>query len=194
MPGCVSFYVFVQIEEAQMRFLNRAVSLLSRNASDVRGTASAGRCRARIEIETLENRDLLSVAGVTLQFGNLAITGQKASGNVAKVWVDSATHDVAVSLNGQSEEFTPSQVTSITYKSGTGGGDSFINSTGVTSLDYGYGGHNSFTGGTGFNYVYDFGNNNTFTAEGGVSDVWTDYGSGDSIVKVAGASVTVYAS
>jgi hypothetical protein len=141
----------------------------------------------------LERRELLSIQGVTLQYGNLAITGTKSSGNTAQVWIDPATHNVAVSLNGQSEEFAASKVFSVTYKSGSNGGDTFVNNTSMTTLDYGYGGGNHFTGGTGFNYVYLFGNKNVFTTQGGVSDVWEHGGTGDSIVNPKGYSVTVYA-
>jgi hypothetical protein len=145
-------------------------------------------------LETLENRNLLSIAGVTLKYGNLSITGTQSSGNVAEVWIDSTTHKVAVSLNEKSEEFSASQVSNITYTSGANGGDTFTNNTSLTSVDYGHGGSNKFTGGTGSNFVYFFGNNNTYTAQGGISDVWEDYGSGDIIVNPEHASVTVYAS
>src|SRR5262249_24445717 len=118
-----------------MRFLNRIIRSLS--VSD-RGTALNGRRRSRFGLETLEGRDLLSIAGVALQYGNLAITGTKASGNVAKVWIDSSTHNVAVSFNWQTEEFAASKVVNVTYKSGSRGGDTFVNSTGMTTLVYAF--------------------------------------------------------
>ena len=177
-----------------MQFLRRVIGSLSSDPRAHRGAASTGRRRSRIELETLESRDLLSIAGVTLQYGNLAITGTQSSGNAAHVWIDPSTHNVEVSLNGQSEEFTAAQVSNITYKSGAQGGDAFVNDTGLTSLAYGYGGSNQFTGGTGYNYIYFFGNNNTYTAEeGSISAVWEGHGKGDKIVNPYHASVTVYA-
>jgi hypothetical protein len=175
-----------------MRFLIQIIGRFSSKSQRRSVTAFAGRRRPPIECQMLENRDLLSIAGVALRFGNLAITGTQASGNIAQVWIDPATHNLAVSLNGQSEEFAPNQVASITYNSGASGGDTFVNKTGLTTLAHGYGGNNHFTGGTGYTYLYFFGNNNSYNATGGVSDVWEDYGVGDVITKAPGASVTVY--
>src|SRR5262249_50275889 len=153
-------------KEPQMRFLRRAIRSAISGFPHHRPRRSAGLRRLPIEFESMEERKLLSIPGVTLRYGNLAITGTLSTGNVAKVWVDPANHYVAVSLNGQWEEFKPSLVTSVTYKSGSKGGDTFVNNTNLTNQNYGYGGHNHFTGGTGFNYVYLFGNYNAFTAQG----------------------------
>ena len=162
-----------------MRSLSQVLGSLASDSQVHRITPAHRRHHARMALETLEGRNLLSIAGVTLQFGNLAITAPKASGNVAEVRIDPKTHNVEVSLNGQSEEFAASKVFSVTYKGGVDGGDTFVNDTSLTTLDYGYGGDNNFTGGTGYNYVYFDGNDNTYTADAGVSDVWKDYGSGD---------------
>jgi hypothetical protein len=175
-----------------MQFLSRMIGYFSSDSRAQGGTSSSGRRRSRIALETLENRDLLSIPGVTLQYGNLAITATKSSGNTAKVWIDSTNHNVAVSLNGQSEEFTASQVTSITYKSGANGRDTFVNNTGLTNQDYGYGGGNSFTGGTGYNYIYMFGNNNTLNVQGGVNVAWEGHGSGDVFNNPHHSSLTIY--
>jgi hypothetical protein len=175
-----------------MRFLRGVISSVSSESRANREAPSSRRRRSRIELESLENRALLSITGVKLQFGNLAITAPKSSGNVAQVWIDPATHNVAVSLNGQSEEFAASSVTSITYKSGANGGDTFTNNTKLTNQDYGYGGNNHFTGGTGYSYIYFFGNNNNYAAHGGVNVVWKAHGTGDVIQNGVGASLTVY--
>ena len=132
-----------------MRFLSRVITSRAGDSRSHRATASTDRRRARIGVESLETRNLLSIAGVTLQYGNLAITGTHSSGNVAKVWMDSATHNVAVSLNGQSEEFDASKVGNVTYTSGRSGGDTFVNSTKLTSLVFAHGSGNHVTGGTG---------------------------------------------
>ena len=81
-------------------------------------------------LETLEDRSLLSVPGVTVAYGNLTIQAPSGShGNVATVSIDPSNHDVKVWFNGQSEEFSPSSVCNITYMGGSGGGDKFTNKT-----------------------------------------------------------------
>jgi len=131
-------------------------------------------------LETLEARGLLSIAGVSLVYGNLAITATHASGNVAQVSIDPATHNVQVSLNGQSEEFGANQVYNVTYKGSSGGGDTFTDNTSLVSLEYGYGGNNHFTGGSSFNFVYFFGNSNSFNGPAGsISDVFQHGGQND---------------
>jgi hypothetical protein len=134
-----------------------------------------------MELESLEGRALLSgVPGVSLQFGNLAITATKASGNIAMVQIDTVTKNVEVTLNGNTEEFAPSLVANITYKGGSNGSDSFTDNTGLVSLAYGYGGNNTFTGGTSYNYVYFHGNDNIFNAPtGSISDVFENSGVDD---------------
>jgi hypothetical protein len=154
-----------------------------------------GRRLSPIDVERLETRDLLSIAGVTLQFGNLAITAPNSSHNTAIVSIDTSNHNnVKVTLNGASEEFSPSLVANITYKGGSGGNDTFTDSTNLVSLAYGYGGNNNFTGGGSYNYVFFYGNNNSFTAvgAGSISDVFENGGTGDTIHNPDGATVQVY--
>jgi len=132
-----------------------------------------------------------AIPGVSLTYGNLSIKAPNPSGNVAAV---SIAHDnnLLVTLNGQSEEFSVTGIYNITYTGGSQGGDQFTNNTNLVSLEYGYGGNNTFTGGTNFNYVYFQGNNNTFSAQvGAISDVFEDYGTGD-IINKNGATVQVY--
>ena len=132
-----------------------------------------------MELESLEGRALLSVGvpGVSLQFGNLAITATLSSHNTAVVQIDSSTKNVEVTLNGNTEEFAPSLVANITYKGGSGGFDSFADHTGLVSLAYGWGGNNTFTGGTSYNYVYFHGNGNIYNAPAGsISDVFENLG------------------
>ena len=137
-------------------------------------------------------RALLSIAGVSFLGGNIQITATKAGGNVAEVSVDPATHNILVSLNGQSEEFTASTVGSVTYKGGMSGGDSFTNNTGLWEVAYGHGGHNNFTSGTGsYNLVYLNGNDNTYTAQAYSSSTLYEAGTGDIINKGTGAKVAV---
>jgi len=142
------------------------------------------RQRSRIELESLEGRDLMSnIPGVSLHWGNLAITATHTSGNVAVVQIDPSTQKVEVTLNGNTEEFAAGLVANITYKGGSGGSDSFTDDTSLVSLDYGYGGNNTFTGGSSYNYVYFHGSGNTYNAQyaGSISDVFENGGTGDTI-------------
>jgi len=166
-----------------MRFFRNFRGSVS-EGSQARNRRSAGQRRSPIGLETLEGRALMSgIPGVSLTFyGNLSITAPKTSGNAALVQIDPSTKNVEVTLNGQSEEFTASSVHSVTYTSGSGGHDTFTNNTGVTELAYGNGGNNNFTGGTAVNVVYFTGNTNTYYGQAGsTSDVFKDYGQGDTI-------------
>ena len=134
----------------------------------------------------------MSVPGISLSYGNLAIQAPKASGNVAKVWIDSSTHNVDVSFNGQSESFTASSVSNITYKGGSGGGDTFTNSTSLMSYEYGFGSHNNFTGGSNFNYVYFYGTGNTYNAQKGSFTDMFEIGGSDTINNPTKAGMQIY--
>jgi hypothetical protein len=177
------------LQEYPMRFPSRLSGLISiaRHARPRRSPA--------FRLERLENRDLLAaVAGVSLTYGNLEIQAPKPGGNTAAVAIDPVNHNIKVTLNGLSEEFTSSQVYNITYVGGASGGDTFVDNTSLVSLDYGYGGNNNFTGGSGYNYVFFYGNNNTFNGAAGVySDVFEDGGASDSVVQnAANNNVAMY--
>jgi hypothetical protein len=165
-----------------MRFLSRRRGLV-RVASGARQEhRSAGRRRLPMALETLETRSLMSVPGVSLAFGNLVIAAPTGShGNVAEVSIDPSNHDVQVSFNGQSEEFSPSKVSSVTYVGGTGGGDTFTNNTSLVSLEFGFGQNNNFTGGTSDNYVFFFGGNNTYNEPAGSFNEVFEIGGSDTI-------------
>lgn len=179
-----------------MRFFHRVAGSGSEGSRDRHQRRSNGGRRSGIGCETLEGRALLSnIPGVSLMYGNLSITAPKSSGNVAEVSIDPSTHNVKVSLNGQSEEFSASQVYNITYVGGSGGGDTFTNDTNLVELAYGYGGHNDFTGGTSYNFVYLYGNDNTYDAQAGslFSDVFEDGGTGDTVSDPPGSPVQTFA-
>jgi len=147
-------------------------------------------------LETLETRNLMSVSGVSLSFGNLVIQAPtSSSGNVAKVWIDPSTHNVDVSFNGQSEAFSPGQVKSVSYVGGRGGGDTFTDDTSLVSTEYGYGANNNFTGGTSYNYVYFYGGGNTYNAQAGSCTDVFEIGGSDTINNHYGAviQISVYA-
>ena len=174
--------------------MRRLAQIIGRATEGGRGRRrDAGGHRPRLGCEALEGRSLLTIAGVSLVYGNLQILAPKASGNVVQVSIDSANHDIKVTLNGQSEEFVARQVSSVSYRGGSGGGDTFVNHTSLVELAYGFGGNNKFTGGTGYNYIHLYGNNNTYTAQvGSFSDVWEDGGTGDVINRPAGATIQRY--
>jgi hypothetical protein len=176
-----------------MRFLSRIMGFVPAASRARQERRSTGRRRSRIELETLEGRALMTgIAGVSVSYGNLLIQPTQASGNTAVVSI-APDQNLQVTLNGQSEEFSPSAISSITYYGGSGGGDSFTNATNLTSLEYGYGSGNNFTGGTGFNYAFFYyGSGNTFNAQGGsVNDVFEVFGS-DAVNNPDNALVQVY--
>ena len=91
-----------------MRFLNRIIGSGVKNPCNPcarQRRRSALPRGSRIEIESLESRNLLSIGGVTLSYGELSIVAPLLSGNKAAVSIDPTNQDVKVSLNGQSEEF-----------------------------------------------------------------------------------------
>jgi hypothetical protein len=138
-----------------------------------------GRSRQpQLHLETLESRDLKTagIPGVSLSGGLLSITGTQLSGNTAIVSIDPTNQMVRVNLNGDSEEFAPSQISAVFYNGGQGGGDTFVNSTNLLAIEYGWGGNNTFTGGTNDDYMFMFGDNNTVTDRGGFAVAYTHGG------------------
>ena len=114
-----------------MRFCRRIMGLVSEGSRIRPQRRSGSRARSPIELQRLEGRDLLSIAGVSLKYGVLAIQAPKANGNSAVVQM--AGSNVQVTLNGASETFSPSLVASITYMGGSGGGDTFTDNTSIAS-------------------------------------------------------------
>ncbi len=177
-----------------MRILSRFLGVGPVGSRARRRRLSADRHRSPMGLEPLEGRELMSLAGVSVTYGNLLIKAPLASHNTAQVSIDSSNQYVKVTLNGSSEEFNPSSVPvyNITYVGASGGGDTFTDSTSLPSLDSGYGGNNTFTGGSGYNYVYFWGNDNTYNGQSSImSDVWENYGSGDTI-NSKGGNVNIY--
>jgi hypothetical protein len=178
-----------------MSFLSRIMGSIPTGSRVRKELRSAGRRCSRLELGRLESRDLMSgIAGVSLTYGNLTIESPKTSGNTAIVSIDPSTKNVEVTLNGQSEEFSPSLVDNITYVGGAGGGDTFTDNTSLVSLDYGYGSGNTFTGGSSYNYVFFYGGDNTFNGvKGSVSDVFED-GYTNDLINADGGIVQQYSS
>jgi len=133
--------------------------------------------RLQARVEGLESRNLMSVGGgISLTAGTITIAANLPKGNTAQVSIDPANHDVKVTLNGNSEEFAPSLVTTVYYSGAAGGGDTFVNSTSITGIEYGWGGNNTFTGGSGQDYMFLWGNGNTAHDDGGFAVAFTHGG------------------
>jgi hypothetical protein len=148
-------------------------------------TKTVRRRQPQLNLEALEARDLktVGVPGVSLANGMLSITGTQFSGNTAAVSIDPTNQMVKVTLNGASQEFAPSLVAAVFYNGGYGGGDTFANSTNIMAIEYGWGGHNNFTGGSGDDYMFLWGDDNTVTDTGGVAVAYTHGGRGDNIAN-----------
>lgn len=179
-----------------MRFLSRIVGPVSAVIDARRPRGSVQRRRPSVAVETLEGRALLTgLAGVSVSYGTLEILAPKLSGNVAAVSIDPSNNFVKVTLNGQSEEFNPSVTTisSVMFLGGKGGGDTFTDDTRLATREYGYGSGNTFTGGTGLNYVYFLSAGNTYLTQNAssVSDVF-EYGGSDSIKNTTDSVVQIY--
>jgi len=145
-------------------------------------------------VESLEGRELLSgnIPGVSFSFGALTITGTQASHNSAQVSIDPSNGMVKVSLNGQAVEYNKSSIWSMNYTGGQGGWDSFINDTSLTETVTMYGGNNTSLGGSSWNSVNLWGDNNTYDARGAASYVFTYNGPNDKITPYS--AVAVFAS
>ena len=177
-----------------MRFLSRIIGPAAKTSRARQERSPHLRRRSRIDLESLESRDLMtSIPGVSVYCGNLAIVAPLHSGNQASVSIDTTNHNyVKVALNGQSKEFAPNLVTSVTYEGGYGGKDTFANDTNLVTLAYGFGSGNAYTGSSGCNYVYFWGTNNTYNAQAGsLSDVF-EIGGTDTINNPDGATVYIY--
>jgi hypothetical protein len=154
----------------------------------------ARRRRAAIGVEPLEGRKLLSadIPGVSLQSGALSIAATMADHNTARVAIDPANGMVEVTLNGRSVEYDRGAIWSTGYTGGQGGWDTFVNDTDLTATVTMYGGNNTGLGGSTWNTVKLWGDNNSYDARGGASYVFAYNGPNDRIAPYG--DVTVFAS
>ena len=164
-----------------MQFFSRVFGAASKTSRVRRADRSPRSRCSQIGVESLEGRDLMSdIPGVSNQGGVLVITATQADHNTAIVSNDQ-NGNVQVTLNGNSEMFPAGTVWTICYSGGQGGGDTFINNTGLTEMAVRYGGGNHFVGGSSWNLVDLWGDNNSFDAQGGASEVFTYNGPNDQI-------------
>jgi hypothetical protein len=128
-------------------------------------------------VEGLESKKLLTGgSGVSLANGMLSIVAPMQSGNTASVSIDNANGNVQVILNDTTQEFAASQVNAIYYNGGLGGHDTFVNATSIMSIDFGWGGNNNFSGGTGADYMFVWGDGNSVHDAGGGAVAFTHRG------------------
>jgi len=127
-------------------------------------------------VDGLESRNLLTAAPISLANGVLQITAPLNSGNKVSVSMDAANNAVKVTLDGTTQEFAASQVSELFYVGGGGGGDTYTNSTNITSVDVGYAGDNTFTGGTGTDVMFLYGDGNSAIDSGGLTVAFTNGG------------------
>jgi hypothetical protein len=158
-----------------MRLSTLFSGLRSRSSHITSGGRNLRRRLPQLNLETLEARDL-KTAGVSLANGMLMISGTQFSGNSAAVWINPTNNMLDVKLNGSTQEFAPSQVNAVFYNGGMGGGDTFTNSTSILAIEYGWGGHNTFTGGSGQDYMFLWGEGNTVHDSGGFAVAYTHGG------------------
>lgn len=90
--------------------------------------------------------------------GTLTINPPLPGGNagIASVVGD----QLVVTLNGESQAFPLADVRAIFYNGAKGGGDTFVNATGLLGIHYGWNGRNTFTAGSHQDYCFLWGNDN----------------------------------
>ena len=165
-----------------MQFFNRLFGFDSIVSRPRREARHHRRHQATFTLEGLEDRDLKSnIPGVTMQYGVIGITATQGSGNSASVSIDHSNQMVKVSLNGQSVEYNQGDVYTVNFSGSQGGSDTFTNNTSLTELAYGNGGNNHFKGGSSWNMIYLYGDNNSFDARGTSSYVFAYNGPNDNI-------------
>jgi hypothetical protein len=104
------------------------------------------------------------------------------SGNSAEIHPDSAGGAFDITVNGQAFVEQNTGILAVYYAGSFGGQDTFVNSTNLMAIDYGWGGGNNFrTEGTGPTYAFLFGGGNTFTVSAGDFGVAYTHGGDDNI-------------
>lgn len=167
-----------------MLFLNRLIGTASQAPRTRPEDRSQRRRRAQFSLETLEGRELKTVANY---YGQVLI---QASQDYAETSIQKTENGtVEVVSDNESYVFDASEVTSITYVGSFGGGNTFINNTDYTTIVMTYTGNNNIQAGRGFNLLYLTGDNNNYHTDGYTSLVYT-YGrnnniSGDNLYHIA---------
>jgi hypothetical protein len=151
----------------------------------------ARRNRARVGVEAMEERNLLS--DISVQWGQLVINAPQSSGNQVYIWNDANGRNLDVWLNHQFYQFDRSQVYWVNYNGGSSGGDFLENDAGLNMAATMNGGGNTLLGSwSAYNYVVLWGDYNTYDARGGASNVYAYGGPNDNITSYSNVYVTAY--
>jgi hypothetical protein len=89
------------------------------------------------------------------------------SRNVVVIRHDLTAPDFDVTVNGSMTTVPDAGIRAVYYDGGQGGDDIFANSTNLIGIEYGFGGGNTFIGGTNADYAFLWGNSNTFSVTAG---------------------------
>ncbi len=173
-----------------MQFLSRIFGRDRKISRACHADRSPHRHRARVGVESMEGRNLLS--NVSVQWGTLTINAPQASQNQTYVWNDANGQSVDVWTDNQYYQFDRSQISWVTYNGGSGGGDYLENDAGLNMVATGNGGNNTFKGGSAYNYVVLWGDNNSYDARGGASNVYAYNGPNDNVTAYSDVYVTAY--
>ena len=131
----------------------------------------------------LEFRSLMAGPGPVVVNGALIeIIAPLPSGNRAEIHPDSAGGAFDITVNGHAFVVQNTGIQAVYYAGSFGGQDTFVNSTNLLAIDYGWGGGNNFvTEGTGPTYAFLFGDGNTFAVSAGDFGVAYTHGGHDNI-------------
>jgi hypothetical protein len=114
----------------------------------------------------LELRNLMAGA-VVVNGALIEIIAPLPTGNIAEIHPASAGGAFDITVNGQAFQVPSTGIQAVYYAGSFGGQDTFANLTDLTAIDYGWGGNNFLTEGTGPTYAFLFGDDNTFEVSAG---------------------------
>jgi hypothetical protein len=123
--------------------------------------------------------------------GMLLITPAQTANSTASVTFDQNKKNVVVTVDGQSEKFAAGSICTISYKSGSGGRNSFTNETDIPDLVWMKGNNDRVLGGGRWSVVYLCGDDSSYDSQGRPSDVLT-YGKNDQVTRYPGVAVYQY--
>lgn len=134
------------------------------------------RWQARLDLESLGARNMLSANPVFLNGSLLVIKGTSAADDVT---VTTAGGQVTVDYNGTDFSFNAASVSGMKFK-GKDGGDTFENDTGIAAVARGGSGDDQLIGGTAADLI--FGEDGADDCSGGGGDDSIDGGIGDDTI------------
>ncbi len=144
-----------------------------------RRSKSAG--RARLALENLENRVVLSTAA--LANGTLVVEGDLEN-NLIQVGLSADGSQVQVAVDGEVQLFTTADVSSL-HINGRAGSDYLVNLTGLRATILGGGGADFLQGGSGDDFL-DGGNGADIVSDGAGNNTFLGGNGNDSLVSTGG--------